>query len=66
MEEKDTQIITLLTAQDELANIAKDFIRSEQAFKEENSLDYERYRRSMWCWIHNLETSIQKFKDGLV
>ena len=66
MEDKDTQIITLLTAQDELANIAKDFIRSEQAFKEENSHDFECYRRSMWCWIHNLETSIQRFKDGLV
>jgi len=66
MEDKDTQIITLLIAQEELTNIAKTFIRSEQAFKEENSLDYERYRQSMWCWIHNLETSIKKFKDGLV
>lgn len=66
MKDTNSQILTLLTAQEELTNLIKDFIKSEEEFKLENSQQFGNYRRSMWCWIENLETDIKKFKDGLV
>lgn len=66
MKDTNSQILTLLTAQEELTNLTKDFIKSEEEFKFENPNEFERYRHSMWCWLENLETSIKKFKDGLV
>lgn len=66
MKDTNSQILTLLTAQEELTNLTKNFIKSEDAFELEEQENFERYRRSMWCWIENLETSIKKFKDGLV